>query len=85
VLGFVEESHCSSTLILFREEYMSVGKILVDEEDLIGIASLKCDKVIVSGEKKLGCDTRELADNKCCGSCYARRIADKYLEQGERQ
>jgi hypothetical protein len=60
---------------------MSPNDIKVSFEDLIGLASLKCGHVILSGNKDSSCDKRDLKDSACCGSCYARRIAERYLKK----
>ena len=53
--------------------------IMVNEEDLLSIALLKCDKVRTTGDKNTDCSKRNLPIEQYCGSCFARNIACKYL------
>jgi hypothetical protein len=60
---------------------MGKNVIEVDENDLINIALLKCDKVLTTGDKMSDCSKRELPTNRYCGACFARMIAYQYLSK----
>ncbi len=55
----------------------------VNTEDLLSIALLKCNNVVITGDKNEDCDERKLPLDDCCGTCFAKSIVNKYLSTSE--